>query len=133
MTTYVNLGYRLADIQNGRVAPDNQGQNPGKWTVTFDPQWVNVTVPYFEVYKIVVTGAKGSQFITYIDTAQWDAPQRGDSNVWDPQNALPMTPGTYLYFYWSDEATDGHPPTVTIWMRYDQDIMVNLKAAGGQR
>lgn len=133
MTTYVNLGYRLATPFNGQVTADKTGNNPGKWTVTFDPSWVNVNVPFFEVYRIVVQGAKGCQFTTFIDLAQWDSPQRGDTNVWDPQNPLPLTPGTYLYFYFSDEATDGFPPTMTIYLRYDQDIFANQKVAGGPK
>jgi hypothetical protein len=130
VTTYVTLGYRLGNTVNNQVAADSTGNNPGKWTVTFDPKTLNVTVPYFECYKIVVTGAKGSTFTTFVDLAQWDAPQRGDTNVWDPQQPIPLTPGTYLYFYWSDQATDGFPPTVTLWLRYDQDIVANLRSAG---
>lgn len=125
MTTFVPLGSRkvtgIADLT---------GNNTGKWTVVFDPQTINVNVPFFEIAHIVINGAAGSTFSVFIDAQQWDTNQNGYQNSWDPSVPLPVRPGQYVYFYWSDPDTDGTPPIVTIWMRYDQDIGVNASTVG---
>lgn len=131
MSTYVPLGPRVASVNQGQVAADLTGRNIGNWTVQYTPQDINCTIPYFEVCHIVVNGAPGSSFSIFIDTFQWDTNQNGFSNSWDPSVPMPLRPGQYLYFFWSDVATDGTPPTVTIWLRYDQDIVVNKAAVLG--
>jgi hypothetical protein len=129
VSTYVALGSR------GPVTgvPDQTGFNPGKWTVVFDPATINCNLPYFEVCHIVVNGAVGSAFTMFVDTRQWDTFQLGQSNSWDPAVPIPLNPGQYLYFYYNDSINDNTPPTVTIWLRYDQDVKANLNAVYGQQ
>lgn len=110
---------------------DQTGFNPGNWTVIFDPLILNSNVPLFEVCHIVINGAPGSSFGVFVDLAQWDTNQNGFANSWDPAVPLPLKPGQYLYFYWSDPVSDAMPPTVTVWLRYDQDIIVNQQAVLG--
>lgn len=129
MSTYVPLGARGAVTGSA----DLTGFNPGNWTIVFDPATMNCNVPYFEVCHIVVNGAAGSSFSIYVDLAQWDTNQQGYKNSWDPAVPISMKPGQYLYFYWSDPDTDGTPPIVTIWLRYDQDIIANRNAVYGQQ
>lgn len=129
MSTYVPLGPR--GPQQG--APDQTGHNPGNWTVVFDPATINCSVPYFEVCHIVVNGAAGASFDVFVDIQKWDSNQNGFANSWDPSVPLSMRPGQYLYFYYSDPTTDATPPTVTIWLRYDQDIIANRNSMFGQQ
>lgn len=124
MSTYVPLGSRVVT-----GIPDQTGNNQGNWTVEFDPPTLNVNVPYFEVCHIVVNGAAGASFDVFIDINQWDTNQNGFKNSWDPAVPLPLRPGNYLYFYYSDPVSDGTPPQVTVWLRYDQDVTAN-KIAG---
>lgn len=131
MSTYVPLGSRTGTQQFGQVSADNTGRNIGNWTVTFDPNTINCNLPYFEVCHIVVNGAPGASFTIWIDAQQWDANQNGFQNSWDPAVPLPLRPGNYLYFFYSDPATDGLPPAVTVWLRYDQDIDANVQALTG--
>lgn len=112
-------------------AADLTGNNPGNWTVVLDPDVLNCNMPYFEVCHIVIAGAPASSFKISIDLQQWDANLNGQSNSWDPSVALPLKPGQTLYFYWSDPTTDNNPPIVTVWMRYDQDIIANQQALMG--
>jgi len=121
MSTFVSLGPR---VQKGVAAPTNAPQN---WQVIFDPATINCTMPYFEVSHISVMGAQGSSFTIYIDAQEWENVQNGYINSWDPVVPIPLHPGQYLYMYWSNPDTDGNPPTVTIWMRYDQDIIANRR------
>lgn len=127
MSTYVSQG------SYGPVTgvADQTGLNPGNWTVTFDPS-VLPQVPYFEVSHIVVNGAPGSSFLVYVGTRLWDSVLNGFSNAWDPAVPIPLIPGEYLYFCWSDPVTDLDPPTVTIWLRYDQDVRANMANAFNQ-
>jgi hypothetical protein len=129
VTTYVSQGPR------GPVKgiADTTGRNPGKWTVTFDPAVLNCTLPYFEICRIVVSGALGSTFTVYVDTFIWDNVNNGNINAWDPNVAIPVRPGQYIYFFWSDADTDGTPPSVQVWIRYDQDIIANKNAQFGNQ
>lgn len=122
MSTYVPLGSRILQGQ-----PDQSGNNLGNWTVAFTPDIINVNLPYSEVCHIVVNGAAGATFSVYIDLQQWDTNQNGFKNSWDPSVPLPLRPGQTLYFYYSDPVTDNNPPSVTIWLRYDQDIRANMQ------
>jgi hypothetical protein len=121
----------VASQQQGQVKADQTGFNPGNWTVVFDPATINCNLPYFEVCHIVVNGAAGSMFSIYIDTFQWDTNQNGFANSWDPSVPLPLKPGQYLYFYYSDPVSDNTPPSVTIWLRYDQDVIANQRVLLG--
>jgi len=122
MSTYVNLGSRqLTGL------PDNTGNNSGNWTVVFSPDILSSSVPLYEVCHIVVNGAAGAMFSVFIDGRQWDTNQNGFANSWDPAVPMPLRTGETLYFYWSDSVTDGTPPLVTVWLRYDQDIRANLQ------
>lgn len=124
MADYVGLGART---QTG--VADQTGNNPGNWTVTFDPVTIDVSIPIFEVYKIVIHGAPYSTFNVFLGVNQWDTAIRGDLSSWDPSEPLIMNPGQYLYFYWSDPVSDNTPPQVVIWMRYDATNIQNGKAA----
>lgn len=132
MSTYIPLGSRTGSKTYGQVAADpNNPLGAGNWTVTFHPDDMAVNVPYFEVCHIVINGAAGSSFQVFIDNVQWDTNQNGFSNSWDPAVPLPLRPGQWLYFYWSDQASDGTPPTVVIWLRYDVEIPANRNALLG--
>lgn len=115
---YLNLGPRKVV-----GSADQTGNNLGNWTVVFDPGVQSVNVPYFEVYKMLINGAPNSTFDVFIGANQWELNQRGDINTWN--GAQQLTPGTQLYFYWSDPVTDDNPPTVIIWLRYDTGIPQN--------
>jgi len=113
--TLVTLGSR------GPVtgAADTTTFNPGNWTIPFTPDIINVNVPQFEVYKMVVSGADDTTFNVYVDNFLWDVGIYGTLNSWDPQQPLILRPGASLYFAYSDPVTDGTPPVATIWLRYD--------------
>ena len=123
--SYIELGTRR---KTG--TPDMTGNNTGNWTVSFLPEDIHSRVPYFEVYKVVISGAPGSTMNWYVDTKIWETTVAADVNAWDPAQALLMIPGRNLYFYWSNPSTDGNPPTVTIWMRYDPGIEANQAMMG---
>jgi hypothetical protein len=124
MSTYVPLGNRT--VTGG---PDSTGFNSGNWTVVFDPNALNINVPIYECYQITVTGAPGSTFTVFVDLQQWSQSNNGQLNAWDPSQPLYLRPGQTVYFYYSDPDTDGIPPVVTMWFRYDQDIVANQKYA----
>lgn len=121
----------MANVTLGARGPitgllDTSGHNPGNWTVTFDPSVLNVNVPQFEVYKMIVKGGTNTTFDVFVDTWQWDTAVYGTKNSWDPQQPLIMRPGQALYFCYSDAVADGTPPIVTIWLRYDQSLYGGL-------
>lgn len=123
MAQYVTLGARKA-----RGVADSSGNNKGNWTATFDDALLSVKCPYYECYKIIVHGAPASTFDVFINENEWDTSVAGDVNSWDPNEPMPLRPGEALYFYYSDPTTDGNPPSVTIWLRYDASIPANQSA-----
>lgn len=124
--SYIGLGSRWKF-----GAADSTGENTGNWTIAFTPADLNVNMPYFEVYKMVISGAPGSSMDVFVEGNQWDTTIAADLNSWDPVQPLQMRPGESLYMYWSDPVTDNTPPLATIWLRYDQDIQANKSAAYG--
>jgi hypothetical protein len=113
--TLVTLGSR------GPVtgAADTTTKNTGNWTIAFTPDIINVNVPQFEVYKMVVKGANATTFNVYVDNYLWDVGIYGALNSWDPTQPLILRPGQSLFFAYSDPITDDNPPVATIWLRYD--------------
>lgn len=113
--TYVGLGARTVT-----GVADQTGRNPGNWTVTFDPNAINVNVSHFELYKLVVTGAAASAtFTVYVNVNLWDTAVYATNNSWDPQQPLLLNPGDTVYFFYSSPSNDGHQPTIAAWFRYD--------------
>lgn len=113
--SYVGLGWRLAS-----GAADTTGRNPGNWTVTFDPNLINVNVPNFELYKIIVKGSSATAtFDVFVDIGQWDTAVYGVHNSWDPTQVLYLKPGNTVYFFYSSASSDGNQPLITAWFRYD--------------
>lgn len=115
---YVGLGSRKAV-----GTADTTGNNPGNWTVQFQPQDINVNVGHFECYKLIVKGsATTATFDVYVNGNQWDTSVYAVHNSWDPVQPLLLTPGDTLYFYYSSAASDGNKPSITAWFRYDPAI-----------
>jgi hypothetical protein len=104
-------------------AADTTGNNPGKWTVAFPSNIINVNVAIAEVYKIATVGAaQGATFNVYINNALWDVAVYAAQNAWDPQQPLLIRPGDAVYFYYSSLATDGHQPVVTMHLRWEKSL-----------
>ncbi len=120
MPSYVGLGQRTAI-----GVTDTTGNNPGNWTVTFQPSDMASNLAVVEVYKIVLSGPKGSIFEWFIDVQQWDVAQRGDFNSWDPVQPLQVSAGQSMFFYWLIASTQRPAPQVTLWLRYDADLPGN--------
>jgi hypothetical protein len=118
------MPYRTLGSRTATGAADTTGRNTGNWTVTFDPNLLNVQVTEFEVYKIVVTGAATSAtFNVYLDGQLWDTSVYATNNSWDPVQAMPVRAGQAIYFFYSSAATDGDMPSITIWLRYDVSLI----------
>lgn len=117
----IDLGPRTA---TGKA--DTTGQNPGNYTVVFDPAAIGTTPSRYEIYKMIVSGPAGSE-ITSIkrDNALWDVAAVGDLNSWDPNQALPMNDGNTLFYFWSAPSSATPAPTVTIWLRFDETDPAN--------
>lgn len=114
------MPYRTLGSRQASGAKDTTGNNAGNWTVTFDPNLLNVNVPQFECWKIVVKGAAATAtFDVFVNGAQFDISVYAKQNSWDPVQPMILRPGDILYFYYSTVATDGNKPQVTIWLRYD--------------
>jgi hypothetical protein len=121
MATHIGLGSRMVT-----AAADQTGRNKGNWTNAFTAAVLGINVPFFEVYRGVVTGAPaGAAAVIEIGTRQisFTAPGGGGGSEWDPAQPPIMTPGQEMDFLWSAAAA-GTPPVVTLWFRYDLDVIL---------
>lgn len=97
---------------------DNSGYNPygnGFWCVTFDPRIFAMSSNAFEIYHIALKGPSGSMLEVWIDRTFYETTPRGDVNSWDPNNAMELTGGSTVYFYWNSSATPA--PLITVWLQ----------------
>lgn len=117
------MPYQTLGSRSAKGAADTTGRNTGNWTVTFDPNLLNVTVTEFEVYKIVVTGAaQTATFNVYLDVQQWDTAVYGTNNSWDPTQPMLVRYGQTIYFFYSSASSDGSTPLVTVWLRHELSL-----------
>ena len=121
MSTYVNLGSRPPNT----AAPDTTGLNTGNWTNALTSDILGINVPQAELYKAVVTSAPaGASASIMIGTrlVSFTAPGLGGGSEYDPSQPPLLLPGQDLYFLWT-AAASGTPPVVTVWLRYDLDVV----------
>lgn len=117
------MPYQTLGSRSAKGAADTTGQNRGNWTVVFDPNLLNVQVTEFEVYKIIVKGgASSATFDVFIDAQQWDTAVYAPNNSWDPVQPMIIRYGQTVYFYYSSASSDGHQPSITIWLRHEVSL-----------
>lgn len=113
---YAGLGSVFKD-----ATADDTGLNSGNWTTHFTPADIGATVPWFEVYHMVISNSRpGTTAKICVGTHEWSWVQPGTGAEWDPSQAMLLQPGQDVFFYW-DQPASGVPPRVTLWLRYDKD------------
>lgn len=121
MSTYIGLGSR----QN-LATPDATGMNQGNWTNALTADVLGLKVPQAEVYHAVVTGVPaGASATITIGTQQFSftAPGLGGGSEWDPSQPAIVLFGQEMYFLWDAPASGTPVPLVTVWLRYDLEIL----------
>jgi hypothetical protein len=117
--TWISLGSRYA-----LATPDTTGNNPGRWTSLFDAALLGILVPTAQVYHAVAEqvppGAAGT---VSVGNRHYSFTFPLGGSEWDPVQPLLIEPGQDLMIYWSAAAT-GTPPAVTVWLRYDSDLLI---------
>lgn len=104
---------------------DSTGNNAGNWTISFDPATMAMHWSMYEVYKIVVNVNQSAgvvPFTVYIGQRQYEAFQTSVVASWSDTVPMIVDGGETLYFYFTEPATDGTPPSVTIWCQVDRDL-----------
>lgn len=108
------------------AAADQTGANPGNWSNSFMAASMPLVNPQYEIYHMtVVGGAPLAGGVIYVGlTNPWSTVQLdiNGTNEWDPSEPLLLTSGQEIYVLWDTPDTDGNPPVVTIWPRYDPTI-----------
>lgn len=104
---------------------DTTGRNSGNWTVAFEPADLAIHWTIYEVYKIVVNISASAgvvPFTVFIDNNQYEGFQSSVIATWSDPQPMPVVGGATLYFFFAEQATDGTPPTVTIWVQIDDAV-----------
>lgn len=117
------MPYRTLGWRSAKGAADTTGFNPGNWTVQFGPDILGVStqIPEWEINKIILKGAaQTASFDVYVDTGLWDTNIYAAQNSWEPNNGLlVLRTGQTLFLYYNSASSDGHQPSVSIWLRHD--------------
>lgn len=110
---YIPLGSRLAP-----GASDTTGLNTGNYTNYFPASALNVTVPFYEVYYMTVTGLAVVATVTvYVSSKVRSTAKLLGNSDWDPNQPILLIPGDDLALAWDFGA--GAAPSAAIWLRYD--------------
>lgn len=118
---YASLGSRKVV-----AGPDSSGFNPGNLTSMFDTAVLSIQVPYFELYRAVVTDTTpGCTATVSIDAHPTSYNVFGSGAEWDPSQPPILLPGQQVFFFW-DLAVGSTPPVATLWFRYDTNLGVQL-------
>lgn len=116
--SYVNLGSRIVI-----ATADTTGLNTGNYTNAFSPAVINVNVPYFEIYHMVVTGAITTpQATIYINNKTYGFCYPNIGSEWNPAQPILLNPSDEIDFCWNLAAGGTGAPTVSIYLRYDPTL-----------
>lgn len=120
---YVGLGSRLVT-----AALDQTGLNPGNYTTAFTPAVLNIHVPYYELYKMIVqTVPLGFSATCVIDTKQFSFTLPLSGSEWDPSQPMLMIPSNELDLLWNIPVPNALIPVCTAWFRFDASISANQR------
>jgi hypothetical protein len=120
---YVGLGSRRVIS-----AADLTGLNPGNFTAAFTPAVININVPYFEVYKMIVENVPiGFSATCVIDAKKFSFTLPNQGSEWDPAQPMQLIPANELDLLWNIPVANTTVPIVTAWFRFDQSITANQR------
>jgi hypothetical protein len=115
-----------------KATTDTTGANVGNYTAAFQSSDFNTNVPYFELYRIVITGGVLlASFGVYRGVQFWDQSICGFNGitVWSARNAMPLNPGNDVSIRFAITVSGNAAPSVTLWTRYDAAIRANVANA----
>lgn len=139
MPTYVPLGSRPGKT----FGPDTSDLNVSNLSITFTPDDINCSVPFFEIEHYAldllldVTGVPDPVILrTYINRNLWEViavpvvPNGIVTYTSDPHVAPTLRPGDSVTFALNVSTEVNLPlfPTMIFWLRYDQEIQANQNA-----
>jgi hypothetical protein len=120
---YIGLGSRRVV-----AAPDLTGLNPGNFTCAFTPAIINVNVPYFEVYKMIVENVPiGFSATCVIDTKHFSFTLPNQGSEWDPSQPMLLIPANELDLLWNIPTSNTTVPICTAWFRFDTSVTANQR------
>jgi hypothetical protein len=120
---YVGLGSRRVV-----AALDQTGLNTGNLTSAFTPAVININVPYYEVYKMIVENVPiGFSATCVIDTKHFSFTLPNQGSEWDPAQPMLMIPSNELDLLWNIPVANPTVPIVTAWFRFDTSVTANQR------
>lgn len=92
--------------------------NAGNWVATFVPSDIDVSLPTFECYRIVIEGGPlGSTFKVYIGNRVYDTVFPGWDTSWDPNNPMKLNNGDTISFQWNSGLATAQP---VVWLYFQE-------------
>jgi hypothetical protein len=120
---YIGLGSRRVV-----AATDLTGLNPGNLTSAFTPAVIDINVPFFELYKIMVVNVPiGFAASVVIDNKLFSYTMPVSGSEWDPAQPMLLIPSNELDLLWTIPVANTTIPICTAWFRFDSSIPANQK------
>jgi hypothetical protein len=110
------------------ASADQTNLNPGNLTTAFTPAVININVPYFEIYKMMVENVPTGFAASVVINAKlfsFTLPLTGSE--WDPSQPMLLNPSDELDLLWTIPVSNGMVPICTAWFRFDPAITANQK------
>lgn len=125
---YRGLGRRTnLGVQDGLATSGNPFLPTTGWNVVFTPADLASNLTEFEVYQISLNGPVGSSLLVAINQVPWNYVNQGWLNAWDPNQAMLLSGGDEVEFFWNVPFTTAPydqvsniQPTVTLWLRHEE-------------
>lgn len=112
MTASLGFAFKQATIAGAHST------NAGLWSAVFTPSDIDVALPTFECYRIVIAnGPPGSTFQIFVGNRRYDSVFPGDTNSWDPNNPMKLNNGDTVAFYWNSNLASAQPE---VWLYFQE-------------
>ncbi len=120
---YIGLGSRYVV-----ATADQTTTNKGNYTTSFTPAVININVPYFELYKMMVENVPiGFAASVVINGKLFSYTMPVTGSEWDPSQPMLLNPSDELDLLWTIPTTNAMAPICTAWFRFDPGISANAR------
>jgi len=120
---YIGLGSRRVV-----AAADQTRLNTGNLTSAFTPAVIDINVPYYELYKIMVQNVPiGFAASVMINNKLFSYTMPVQGSEWDPSQPMLLNPTDELDLLWTIPTSNTTLPVCTAWFRFDYSIPANQK------
>ena len=119
-------------------AADQTGFNSGNLTTAFTTNVLGTMPAIWEWYRCTISTQTPGVTFTPASCSIWRNLKQplsftypAGGTEWDPSQPIQLRQGDEIYFLWDLASSSTPVPVVTLFARYDRDVMANRSYTGG--